>query len=962
MKLGLRHKLLIAVQVYLVLLACVGLMGLHAAQVSIDRLHVVAEHHLREVSLVGDIASAVGVIHAVSLLHALSDSAEARQGYEEQIAQIESRVEALMEEFLRSEALLGDHDDIERMEAFRLAWNEFVQIQDGRFLPLSREARSREVFALGQPNGLLEQAYRDATAKLVSLRASLKSGAAEQLRDAEQDFSRNRDSLLWTVVLTVCFGISFGLVHSVKLARAVRAVSRAAGRVADGDFTQRLRVRTGDEIESLANSFNVMTENLQVMAETLNEQLRQVETANRALEAEVIERRRAEVAVRESEARFRSVTDSVNEAIISADSRGTIIFWNRGAQTIFGHREEDILGKPSTLLLPERYRHAFQAALERAELADPCEFIGKPIDQYGLRKDQTEFPLELSLATWTRGEETFFSGIIRDVTERREVDRMKNEFIAMVSHELRTPMNSVIGMADLLLSTDLAPHQLEYTQALQRSSAVLLGVINDILDFSKIEAGKLDLDINDFDLRDVVEDAAALVNEQAHGKGLEIACSIRPDVPGGLRGDPSRLRQVLLNLVDNAVRFTRTGAVVVRAVLAEQTHEAAVVRFEVVDTGIGITAEEQGRLFQPFTQAGRPSLGRLGGTGLGLAICKRLVELMGGEIGVESAPGHGTTFWFTVRFEKQAASTAPLAADAARAARQEWRYGLGRDPASMGPPPGAPRVLVAEDSPMSRHVALEMLRRLGFRADVVDNGYAVLEALSSRSYRAVLMDCQMPELDGFRAAAEIRRHEARESAVVPGQAPIPIIAMTASAMQGDRERCLAAGMNDYLPKPIRLHELAAMLGRWVGALDAAVLAAEQSDHTAARTPPSAHASGEAIDASALANLRRLQRAGQPDLVEALIALFREDAPQLVAALRAAAHRKDAEALWRIAHDFKADSATVGACEVEWVCAALERLGRRGTTFGALELLELLDTSLGRARAALDMAGSARGKA
>src|SRR5207253_6440791 len=328
-----------------------------------------------------------------------------------------------------------------------------------------------------------------------------------------------------------------------------------------------LRVRTGDEIESLANSFNVMTENLQVMAETLNEQLRQVETANRALEAEVIERRRAEVAVRESEARFRSVTDSVNEAIISADSRGTIICWNRGAQTIFGHREEDILGKPSTLLLPERYRHAFQAALERAELADPCEFIGKPIDQYGLRKDQTEFPLELSLATWTRGEETFFSGIIRDVTERREVDRMKNEFIAMVSHELRTPMNSVIGMADLLLSTDLAPHQLEYTQALQRSSAVLLGVLNDILDFSKIEAGKLDLDINDFDLRDVVEDAAALVNEQAHGKGLEIACSIRPDVPGGLRGDPSRLRQVLLNLVDNAVRFTRTGAVVVRAVL-----------------------------------------------------------------------------------------------------------------------------------------------------------------------------------------------------------------------------------------------------------------------------------------------------------------------------------------------------------------------------------------------------------
>jgi len=511
MKRGLRHKLLAGVQVYLVLLACVGLMGLHAAQSSVDRLHVAAEHRLREVSLVGDIASQVGLIHTATLLHVLSDSAEERAGYEEQIAHLEPTVGALVEEFLRSEARFDDQDDSERMEAFRLAWVEFVQMRDGQFLPLSREGRRREAFALAQPDGPLERSYREATVKLVSLRVSLKTGAAEQLQQAEEDFSRNRDGLQVTVVLTVCFGIAFGLVQSARLARAVLAVSHAAGHVANGDFTLRLRVRTGDEIESLATSFNVMTENLRRMSERLKEQLRHVESANRAPEAEVVERTRAEAAVRESEARFRSVTESINEAIISADSRGTIIFWNKGAQTIFGYRAEEILGKNLTLLMPERYRQAYWAALQSTEATRQCEPIGSPLDQYGLRKDQTEFPLEMSLASWTSGEETFYSGIIRDATECRVVDRMKNEFIAMVSHELRTPMNSVIGMADLLASTDLAPHQRAYTEALQRSSAVPLDVINDILDFSKINAGKLDLDHVNLDLRDVVQSTAILV-------------------------------------------------------------------------------------------------------------------------------------------------------------------------------------------------------------------------------------------------------------------------------------------------------------------------------------------------------------------------------------------------------------------------------------------------------------------
>lgn len=255
---------------------------------------------------------------------------------------------------------------------------------------------------------------------------------------------------------------------------------------------------------------------------------------------------------------------------------------------------------------------------------------------------------------------------------------------------------------------------------------------------------------------------------------------------------------------------------------------------------------------------------------------------------------------------------------------------------------------------MNQQLALEMLRRLGYHADVVENGYEALEALARRSYAAVLMDCYMPGMDGFSAAAEIRRREAGASA--PSPAPVPIIAMTASAMQGDRERCLAAGMTDYLAKPIRLHDLAAILERWIPDVGGPGLDAEEDDQTASGAPATAHARNDVIDASVLAKLYRLDPAGQPHFVKALIAQFLEDAPRVRAELEAAARRKDPEALWRTAHSLRADSATMGAHEVAAACAALERLGRSGTTLGSLELLEVLDATLGRAKAALEAAG------
>jgi two-component system, sensor histidine kinase and response regulator len=1041
------------------LLAVVGVLGLYTAQVGVERLNVAVGHHFREVSLVGDITSDVGLIRSAALLHALSNSNAERDRYEIEIAELEQQADDRVDELLRTETSFGDTEDVERVEAFRLAWNGFVDVRDKEFLPLSRDNRDEEALTLAQRGGSFDQTYRQAKAQLRGLQSILETDSADQLAYAQDDFSRNRNALFATVVLAGLFGIVFGLRQSARLAAAVRALSRAAARVADGDFGQRLQVRTGDEIESLANSFNTMTANLQLMTETLSQQLQQLEQANRALEIEVVDRRRAEAALRQSDERFRSVTQSVNEGIISTDSRGNIVFWNRGAQSIFGYSEHEILGQPLDLLLAERSKIVLRAMLDCARLTGSTEAFAEPHDWYGLRKDRSEFPLDISLATWTKGEAAFFSGVFRDETERRAVDRMKNEFIAMVSHELRTPMNGVIGLTDLLLRTDLAPEQREYADGLHRSSNLLLGLINDILDLSKIEAGKLDLDLTDLDVRQVAEEVAVLVAEQARGKGLEIICAVEPNVPSALRGDPDRLRQILLNLVSNGVKFTTSGEVVVRAWATEETEDSVLLRFEVQDTGIGIAPEAQHLLFKPFQQVDGSTRRNFGGTGLGLSISRRLVELMGGELGVESSAGRGSTFWFAVRFDKQPATSAPRPAAAAslagmrvlvvdrsqhaRAALQQqleawqmvaepledlnevlprlrtaasravpqrivilgaeegsgdalelaWAIRTDADPAvaatrvillswtdrephgsdlrakgvvwlrkpvlqkrllvalhralsgstpdpspaastwaeaersprsiARAPQPGGPLVLVAEDSAINRQVVTNMLRSLGYAADVVVDGTAAVEALSRRSYAAVLMDSHMPGLDGFEVTAQVRCGESRGRWT-------PIIAITASAMQGDRERCLAAGMNDYLAKPIRLDELAGVLARWIPSTD----------------------SSEPIDRSALEGLCAYQEPGEPDLIGTTLQLYKTEAPQLFATIRDAVDREDPELLWRAAHTLKGASGTIGAREVEAICTAVERLGRRGTTVGAGELCHVLEAAVERATAAL----------
>jgi PAS domain S-box-containing protein len=729
------------------------------------------------------------------------------------------------------------------------------------------------------------------------------------------------------------------------------------------------------------------------------------------------------------------------------------------------------LGEPSVVgrtlqetwpTMPARYQEVLARALRG-------EIVSEPEDALQREDGSTVF-MRWTLHPW-RDAEGHVAGVVLvaqsiDVLVRArqaalEASRLKSEFVANMSHEIRTPMNGVIGMTRLLLDTPLTGEQREYAEVIDQSGRALLEIINDILDFSKIEAGRIDLEHVEFDLRRAVREVLGSFAEAAHVKGLELLCLIRHDVPNALVGDPGRLRQVLTNLVGNAVKFTDQGEVVLRVTLDESRDDTALVRFEVRDTGIGIDGELKPRLFQSFVQADGSASRRYGGTGLGLAISKRLVSLMGGSIDVDSRPGRGSTFFFTVRLARQAeAKPAPLpsarlagrrvlvvddnatnrqilrhqlgywglrvtavesgprglallqqaaAAGAAydlaildmkmpemdglalaRAIKQESALAAVRlvlltsfgqrghgaeatkigiaayltkpvdeadlydclvevlDVTRTGRPPHlvtrhslreqrpavAAHVLVAEDNEVNQKVAAKILEKLGYRVELAENGKEALAACARRRYDAVLMDGQMPGMDGYEATRRIRERETR------GGRRVPIIAMTAHAMKGDREKCLEAGMDDYLTKPVTPETVEAVLRKWVGT---ATTPAERA--AAAGAPPA-----ELLDENVVQNLMSVDDDGS--LLEEVVATFLRIAPARLTAIRKGA-KGNAALLEREAHSFLGSCGNIGASRMAEICARLEVLGRSGSTEGAVELARRLEDELAEVRPQLE---------
>jgi two-component system sensor histidine kinase/response regulator len=789
--------------------------------------------------------------------------------------------------------------------------------------------------------------------------------------------------------------------------------------------------------------------------------------------------------LRNKEREAKSVIDSAPDAFVRVDQTGAVTRWNPRAEEMFGWSEDEARGRHLTdLIIPPEYLPGVQATLAGTE----GSILGKRIPTKANHKDGYQLDVEFEVWKLEEGGSISFNSFLTDISERKELEdqlvaardealesaKAKSQFLATMSHEIRTPMNGVIGLTDLLLQTSLDEPQHRYASGIQTAGHALLSVINDILDFSKLEAGKVVLEETSFEPSRLVDEVVDVFASTAEDKGLELIGHCDMALPHRFLGDPTRLRQILLNLTSNALKFTRHGEIIVRITQDQEPGtdtDIVPLRFEVTDTGIGIPAEKRDRLFDPFTQADASTTRTFGGTGLGLAISQRLTEAMGGRIGVDSSPGGGSTFWCVVplkRTTEQVTVTAvpelndlrvlivddnesnrivldeqlrhwgmqPMAVEGGEsalealhaAAHRETPYDLaivdlnmpGMDGIELGgritadaqipsphlvlltssddpdadavkkagfvasltkpvhrsalygclanvmssdtqPPPAATtkpapaaalkpqpptrgNVLVVEDNEINQAVAVGFLAKLGYHADVASDGLQALDMIAKTPYRAVLMDCQMPVMDGYEATVELRRREGSAG-------HIPVIAMTADALAENRERCIAAGMDDFVSKPISRDAVASVLGRYVSEATASQPAAGNGERE--RTEEDRPSAAETIRA-------RMEELGGSDpdsedheMFVHIATMFIDREQTEIDELAGAIAHQDAEEIQQRAHRMKGSSGSIGATAMAKLCEELQVRGQENRLDGVAELLEDLRLEFDQARDALE---------